>query len=78
MKTFNAIIKATLGDLLEILDARTIVSIFIDKGDYESFIYSSTPVYELLSSSSIKDYLKYEVIGINKTLGRTSILIKEV
>ena len=72
----NAIIKATLGDLLEILDARAIVYIFTDN-DY--CIRATTPIYEILSDKAfLKRYSKYEVIGINKTLGATSILIEEV
>ena len=72
----NAIIKATLGDLLEILDARTIVYIYTSESNNIKY---STPVYELLADYSfIKKYYKYEVIGLNKTLNSTSILIEEV
>lgn len=75
----NAIIQSTLGDLLEILDARTNVYIFTREYGSEGVIRTSTPVYGILSDTSfLKKYSAYKVIGLNKTIGSTSILIEEV
>ena len=75
----NAIIKATFGDLLDILDARTNVYIFEERLGLSGCLRTSTPVYGILTDRAfLKKYSDYAVIGLNKTLGSTSILIKEV
>lgn len=74
----NAIIMATFEDILEILDARKTVCIFtMDNGKTDNLKYEAK-VYEILSDYSfLKRYKNYKVIGLNKTLGSTSILIEE-
>lgn len=74
----NAIIKATLGDLLDILDARTIVYIYLKRSDNtQEILRPSAKVYEILNSVIYDKYRNYDVIGINKNIHSTSILIEE-
>ena len=74
----NAIIKATLGDLLDILDARTIVYIYLKRSDNtQEILRPSAKVYEILNSAIYDKYRNYDVIGINKNIHSTSILIEE-
>lgn len=74
----NAIIKATLGDLLDILDARTIVYIYLKRRDKtHEILRPSAKVYEILNSVIYDKYRNYDVIGINKSIHSTSILIEE-
>lgn len=74
----NAIIKANLGDLLDILDARTIVYIYLKRSDNtQEILRPSAKVYEILNSAIYDKYRNYDVIGINKNIHSTSILIEE-
>lgn len=74
----NAIIKATFGDLLDILDARTIVYIYLKRRDKtQEILRPSAKVYEILNSVIYNKYRNYDVIGINKNIHSTSILIEE-
>ena len=68
----NAHISIKLADLLEILDARKTVNIFISEKESVKFGY----VYEALTDKDfIKAYGDKSVIGISGILGYTNILI---
>lgn len=70
------VINARLFDLLEILEARAMVNIFVeDNGEQKSVKY--VKVYEFLSEPELmRKYKNYEVIGLQVGL-TTNILIKE-
>ena len=70
------VINARLFDLLEILEARAMVNIFVeDNGEQKSVKYLK--VYEFLSEPELmRKYKNYEVIGLQVGL-TTNILIKE-
>ena len=73
----NANINSRLIDLLEVLDARATVTIFIEKEDGKNIKESTRKVYEFLSDNDFRTvYRKYEVIGLYCGLV-TDILIKE-
>ena len=75
----NAIIKATLEDLFAIMDTRALVYVFEEDKGYQNCITACVSVYQLLGSETFMNkYGNYAVVGLNKTLGSTSILIKEV
>lgn len=68
----NAHISIKLADLLEILDARKTINIFISEKESVKFGY----VYEVLTDKDfIKVYGDKSVIGISGILSYTSILI---
>lgn len=70
----NAHISIKLADLLEILDARKTINIFISEKESVKFGY----VYEVLTDNNfIKAYGDKSVIGISGILDHTNILIKE-
>lgn len=70
----NAHISIKLADLLEILDARKTVNIFISEKESVKFGL----VYEILTDKDfIKDYGDKSVVGISGIIGYASILIKE-
>lgn len=70
----NAHINITLADLLEILDARKTINIFISEKESVKFGL----VYEVLTDKDfIKAYGDKSVIGITGIIGYTNILIKE-
>ena len=70
----NAHINITLADLLEILDARKTINIFISEKESVKFGL----VYEVLTDKDfINAYGKKSVIGISGIIGYTNILIKE-
>lgn len=70
------VINARLFDLLEILEARAMINIFVeDNGEQKSVKY--VKVYEFLSEPELmRKYKNYEVIGLQVGL-TTNILIKE-
>mgnify|MGYP003442356558 FL=1 len=70
------VINARLFDLLEILEARAMINIFVeDNGEQKSVKYLK--VYEFLSFPELmRKYKNYEVIGLQVGL-TTNILIKE-
>jgi hypothetical protein len=70
------VINARLFDLLEILEARAMINIFVeDNGEQKSVKYLK--VYEFLSEPELmRKYKNYEVIGLQVGL-TTNILIKE-
>ena len=68
----NAHISIKLSDLLEILDARKTINIFISEKESVKFGY----VYEVLTDKDfIKVYGDKSVIGISGILSYTNILI---
>ena len=70
----NAHISIKLADLLEILDARKTVNIFISEKESVKFGL----VYEVLTDKDfIKAYGDKSVVGISGIIGYASILIKE-
>ena len=70
----NAHISIKLADLLEILDARKTVNIFISEKESVKFAL----VYEILADKDfIKAYGDKSVIGISGIIGYTNILLKE-
>ena len=73
----NAIITSRLKDLLDVMDARATVNIFVERdGAQESVKYLK--VYEFISEPELmRKYGKYEVVGLSVALSITSILIKE-
>lgn len=75
----NATIKATLGDLLEILDARAYINVFVENADEDQTSVAYCRVYEFITDDGLMDdYKDLEVIGLNCGLPSTNILIKEV
>ncbi len=71
----NDIIKARLTDLLEVMDMRAMVNIFISKT--KSIRYAE--VYEIAADKEfIKAYGDKAVIGFIRALNITNILIEEV
>jgi hypothetical protein len=69
----NALINSRLKDLLDVMDARTTVSIFLEKDGKQTRI-AFCKVYRLLVETDL--IKKYEVIGLNCRL-TTDILVKE-
>lgn len=70
----NAHISITLADILEILDARKTVNIFISEKESVKFGY----VYEVFTDKDfISAYGDKSVIGISGIIGHINILIKE-
>jgi hypothetical protein len=77
----NATIQGKLIDLLNVLDARAIVNIFVNtEGDGDpknSYSISYLKVYEFLTEPElVRKYYNYDVIGLSLGL-TTNILIKE-
>jgi hypothetical protein len=72
----NATINSRLKDLLDVMDARAMVNIFVERdGAQESVKYLK--VYEFISEPELmRKYKNYEVVGLCCGL-TTSILIKE-
>ena len=71
----NAIINARLKDLLEVLDMRATVNIFINEKN--SIRYAE--VYELAADKEfIKTYGDRAVIGFIRVINVTNIMIEEV
>lgn len=72
MKTINS----RLVDLLDILDARTTINIFVEKDGSQNSI-KFIKVYEFLAEPELMSkYKNYDVIGLQVGF-TTSILIKE-
>ena len=70
----NAHISIKLSDLLEILDARKTINIFISEKESVKFGY----VYEVLTDKNfISVYGDKSVIGISGIIGHINILIEE-
>lgn len=70
----NATINSRLKDLLDVMDARARVNIFVEDKDGKQTSVAFCKVYDLLDSPDV--IKKYEVIGLCCGL-TTNILIKE-
>lgn len=75
----NAFISSTLGDLLNMMDARALVDIYVRKEDGEEMAlahqYKVYEAYELPYYSKLQ---LYKVVGFSVYLGKNvSILVKE-
>lgn len=74
----NATILSTLEDLLNVMDARANVDIFIQLKDGKEGLLRSNKIYNLIADPEfIGKYGSYKVIGLSIALGVTSILIEE-
>lgn len=74
----KVIINATLMDMLNILDARTLVSVYKIEDGKEYLCKSQEYVWKLLNFyTERKAYANYKVIGINVCVGHTNILIEK-
>lgn len=74
----NAIILTTLGGLLECLDTKKIVYIYLKRDKTEVCLKAQKLVYEILVDKTfIKKYEKYKVVGLNQALGSISLMIEE-
>lgn len=72
----NAILNIRLVELLNILDARTIITLFTEIGGEP--VKSNVKVYELLADDEfIKAHKNTEVKGLVGFINVTNILIKE-
>jgi hypothetical protein len=72
----NGFINAMFNEFLQILDARTQISVFeIEENGTEKLRFSNVPVYELLTMEK-KIFRHYEVVGIVAGL-TTNILIRK-
>ena len=72
----NATINSRLKDLLDVMDARATVNIFVEKDGAQKSV-KSLKVYEFISEPELmRKYKNYEVVGLYCRL-ITSILIKE-
>ena len=65
------LIKTTLGELLDVLDARARVNIFIDNGE----LWRSCAVYHLFDSEYREYRNGYKVTGLSIVFGVVSINI---
>ena len=76
----NAIIHGRLKDLLDILDARAFVDIFVDEGAGKQALLRSARVYELLANTDfMRTYgRKYYVVGLTVDLSTSILISKEV
>lgn len=74
----NAIINMRLEDLLEVLDARATVNIFVGDENTQTSI-KFVRVYEFITEPELMNkYAACKVIGLTRTLTSTNILIEEV
>ena len=71
---FNGTLHGTLGDLLEVLDARTMVNVFVSETMSIKFDY----VYSILADRDFLDqYSDRRVVGFSFGIN-TNILLEEV
>ena len=71
----NVFIRTTLGSLLNVLDARTIVSIYGGRNDEERLLLNQYHVYEVLMYDGYEELKNCNVCGISVNLSITTILI---
>lgn len=76
--TNNANIQARFIDLLNILDARAVVTVFeLQEDGTQKIVFDCMTVWEILASFLPNDLLKkYDVIGLNLGIN-SDILIKK-
>lgn len=73
----NATIFARLIDLLDVMDARATINIFVEKDGKQTSV-KFLKVYEFLSEPELmRKYKNYSVIGLDCGFSSTNILIKE-
>lgn len=74
----NAIILSKLGSLLDMLEARAIVSIYVanDAGE-ESLLTDHYTVYQVYDVPYYEKLKYYDVIGFSVALNAISIVIKK-
>lgn len=77
--TNNAIMNGFLKDLLDILDARLNVDIFVDEGAGKQALLRSARVYELLANDEFMQTYgrNYEVVGLTVGLSTSILITKE-
>lgn len=77
--TNNANIQARFIDLLNILDARAVVTVFeLQEDGTQKKVFDCITVWEILASFLPNDLLKkYDVVGLNLGIN-SDILIKKV
>lgn len=74
----NATILTTLENLLNVMDARANVEIFIQLKDGKEGLLRSNKLYNLIADPEfIGKYGSYKVIGLSIAFGVASILIEE-
>ena len=73
----NAVVVGYLDSLLKIMDARTVVSLFVRCQGKDRSVFDNVPVWHILAAFPDQSVLaKYKVIGL--TLGvNTSILVEK-
>lgn len=73
----NATIQGGLLDLLNVLDARAVVDVYIQNNGVQVGSFRGLRVYEILTDKEIyRTYRSYKVVGLNLSLV-TCILIEE-
>lgn len=76
MKDGNQFIICTVESLLEVLDARANIDIFVLKEDGTNERIASRKVYEVLNDREFfSEYGRRCVIGISRALNITNVLI---
>lgn len=74
----NATINSRLEDLLDVMDARAYINVFVENADEDQTSVAYCRVYEFITDDGLMDdYKDLEVIGLNCGLPSTNILIKE-
>ncbi len=76
----NAIINTTLEVFLNVMDARANVNIFKATADGKEELLRSNKLYNILADNEFignRSIYNARIIGLNVTLGVTSILIEE-
>lgn len=73
----NAIIRAKLGALLDVMEARTHISIFLSKDGESINICDQIMVFEAYNMEKWTTYKWFDVVGIAVTLGVTTILVEK-
>ena len=73
----NAIIRSKLKALLDVMEARTYISIFENKDGESINIADQIMVFEAYNMEKWTSYKWYDVVGIAVTLGVTTILVEK-
>lgn len=73
----NAIIRSKLGSLLDVMEARTHISIFENKDGESINICDQIMVFEAYNMGKWTTYKWYDVVGIAVTLGITNIFVEK-
>ena len=71
------IINTRLNDLLNVLDLRSYISIFLEIEDGQKLIKADKICFIACDGAFMSCYGEFKVIGLSITLGNASILIKE-